>query len=171
MTSFYPQGPLLTLLCLALFASSPRTTADEGMWLYNNPPRSLLQQKYRFDLTDAWLEHLQLSSVRFGASAEFVSEDGLVLSNHHVGSRSLQRLSTKQHNYLRDGFYAHTRSEEKRCPGQELSVLQNIEDVTARVNAVVKPGMSDEAAFHSRRAIMAEIEKESLDKTGLQSEV
>jgi hypothetical protein len=171
MTSVYTQGPLITLLCVALLAPASLANADEGMWLYNNPPRTLLQEKYRFELTDAWLEHLRLASVRFGASAEFVSEDGLVLSNHHVGSRSLQRLSTKEHNYLRDGFYAPTRAEEKRCPGQELSVLQNIEDVTARVNAAVKPGMTDDVAFQVRRAIMAEIEKESLDKTGLQSEV
>jgi hypothetical protein len=141
------------------------------MWLYNNPPRALLKAKYDFDLTDAWLEHLQLSSVRCGASAEFVSEDGLVLSNHHVGSRSLQRLSTKEHNYLRDGFYARTLAEEKVCPGQELTVLMNIEDVTTRVNSVVKPGMSDDEAFKARRAVTAAIEKESLDKTGLQSQV
>ena len=74
-------------------------------------------EKYGFELTDAWLEHLQMASVRFsGGSGEFVSEDGLVLSNHHVGSRALQRLSTREHNYLRDGFYARTRAEEKPCP-------------------------------------------------------
>ena len=67
------------------------------MWLYNAPPRAVLKDKYGFELTDSWLEHLQLASVRMGASAEFVSQDGLVLSNHHVGSRSLQRLSTKEH--------------------------------------------------------------------------
>jgi len=155
-----------------LLVSTTALIADEGMWLYNHPPRELLREKYNFDLTAPWLEHLQLSSVRFGgASAEFVSEDGLILSNHHVGSRSLQRLSTKEHNYLRDGFYARTRGEEKRCPGQEVTVLMNIEDVTARVNSAVTPGMSDEQAFKARRAVMAEIEKESLDKTGLQSDV
>ncbi len=142
------------------------------MWLYNHPPRGLLREKYNFELTDPWLEHLRLSSVRFGgASAEFVSEDGLILSNHHVGSRSLQRLSTKEHNYLRDGFYARTRAEEKRCPGQEVTVLISIEDVTARVNTAVNPGMSDDQAFKARRAVMAEIEKESQDQTGLESDV
>ncbi|HWH71879.1 MAG TPA: S46 family peptidase, partial [Candidatus Sulfotelmatobacter sp.] len=119
-----------------------------------------------------WLEHLQRCSIRFnGGSGEFVSEDGLVLSNHHVGSGSLQRLSTREHNFLREGFYARTRAEEKPCPGLELNVLMSIEDVTARVNAALQPGMSDEAAFQARRAIMAAIEKESLDQTGLRSEV
>jgi hypothetical protein len=143
------------------------------MWLYNNPPRQLLKERYGFELTDAWLENLQRASVRFnsGGSGEMVSEEGLVLSNHHVGSGSLERLSTKEHNYLHTGFYARTRAEEKRCPGLELNVLMNIEDVTARVNTAVKSDMSDEAAFKARRSVMAAIEKESLDKTGFRSDI
>ncbi|MCX6926331.1 MAG: S46 family peptidase, partial [Verrucomicrobia bacterium] len=112
------------------------------------------------------------ASVHFGGgSGEFVSEEGLVLSNHHVGSRAVQRLSTREHNYFRDGFYARTRAEEKPCAGLELRVLVSIEDVTTRVNAAVLPGLSDEAAFKARRAAIAAIEKESLDQTGLRSEV
>ena len=146
--------------------------ADEGMWLYNQPPRQLLRDKYGFELTDEWLENLQLASVHFGGgSGEFVSEEGLVLSNHHVGSRAVQRLSTREHNYLHDGFYARTRAEEKPCAGLELRVLVSIEDVTARINAAVAPGLSDEAAFKARRAAIAAIEKESLDQTSLRSEV
>jgi hypothetical protein len=165
----YPNT-LAFLLGIVILFHHP-AFADEGMWLYNAPPRAILREKYGFELTDSWLENLQLASVRCGASAEFVSQDGLVLSNHHVGSRSLQRLSTKEHNYLHDGFYARTRVEEKVCPGQELTVLMNIEDVTIRVNSAVKPGMSDDEAFKARRAIMAAIEKESLDSTGFQSQV
>jgi hypothetical protein len=147
--------------------------ADEGMWLYNNPPRKLLKDKYGFEPTDAWLEHLQKSSVRFnsGGSGSFVSEDGLVLSNHHVGADALQKFGDKDHNYLRDGFYAKTQAEEKRCLDLELNVLMSIEDVTDRVNAAVKADASPEQAFLARRAVMAEIEKESLDKTGLRSDV
>ena len=157
---------------ITLLVIAGTVLGDEGMWLYSSPPVAILRDKYHFDLAGAWLENLQLSSVRCGgASAEFVSEDGLVLSNHHVGSRSLQRLSTKEHNYLHDGFYAPTQADEKSCPGQELTVLTKIEDVTARVNSVIKAGMSDEDAFKARRSIMAAIEKESLDRTGLHSQV
>ena len=146
--------------------------ADEGMWLYNHPPRELLKKEHGFEATDGWLEHLRLSSVRFGGgSAEFVSEDGLILSNHHVGSRAIQRLSTKEHNYLHDGFYARTRAEEKLCRGLEVSVLMSIKDVTDQVAAGVKPGLSDQAAYLARRAVIATIEKESLEQTGLKSEV
>lgn len=159
-------------LCLLPLFMPKLASADEGMWLYNHPPRQLLHDKYGFELTDDWLQSLQLASVHFGGgSGEFVSAEGLVLSNHHVGSRALQRLSTREHNYLRNGFYARTRAEEKPCAGLELRVLMNIEDVTARVNAAVAPGLSAEAAFKARRAAMAAIEKESLDQTGLRSEV
>lgn len=147
--------------------------ADEGMWLYNNPPRQALKDKYGFDLTDEWLEHLQKSSVRFnsGGSGSFVSEDGLALSNHHVGADALQKVSTAEKNLLRDGFYARTPAEEIKCVDLELNVLQSIEDVTAQVNAAVPADASPAEAFKARRKVTSQIEKESLDKTGLRSNV
>src|SRR3989440_3579115 len=156
-----------------LFGATSGIRADEGMWLFNDPPRKLLKEWSNFDATDAWLEHVQKSSVRFnsGGSGSFLSEDALIMSNHHVGADALQKLSDKQHDYLRIGFQARTLEEEKRCTDLELNVLMSIEDVTARVNAAVKPGLTDEESFKARRAVMAEIEKESQDKTGLRSDV
>ena len=149
------------------------SNADEGMWLFNNPPSKQLKASYAFEVTDAWLEHVQKSSVRFnsGGSGSFVSEDGLALSNHHVGADALQKFGDKDHDYLRDGFHARTLAEEKRCLDLELNVLMSIEDVTDRVNAAVKPDVSAEEAFTARRAIINAIEKESFDKTGLRSDV
>jgi hypothetical protein len=145
--------------------------ADEGMWLFNQPPRELLRQRYQFDPSDAWLEHLQKSSVRIGASGSFVSEDGLLISNHHVGGSSLQKVSTQEKNYLRDGFYAHNPAEEIKCLDLEINVLQSIEDVSARVNAAIPKEATAETAFAARRKVIADIEKESLDKTGLHSDI
>ena len=147
--------------------------ADEGMWLYNAPPNAQLKQKYQFEPTQPWLDHLQKASVRFntGGSGSFVSAEGLVITNHHVASDSLDKLSTEKNNYLRDGFYAPTREEELKCQDLELNVLMSIEDVTATVNAAVKSGMKPEQATAARSAAMANIEKESKDKTGLRSDV
>ena len=160
------------LCCSPALLPAP-VQADDGMWLFNDPPRQQLKKNYGFDLTDQWLDHVQKSSVRFnsGGSGSFVSPDGLVLSNHHVGADCLQKLGDKDHNYLRDGFHARTLAEEKRCHDLELNVLMSIQDVTERVNAAVKPGIAAEEAFRARRSVMAEIEKESLDKTGLRSDV
>src|SRR5687767_11204669 len=147
--------------------------ADEGMWLFNDPPRKLLKERHKFDVTNEWLEHVQKSSVRFnsGGSGSFVSEDGLVMSNHHVGADTLQKVSTKERDYLKNGFYARTLEDEIKAPDLELNVLMSIEDVTERVNAAVKAGLSDEEAFRARRAVIADIEKESQDKTGMRSDV
>jgi hypothetical protein len=162
------------LLPALLSCALPLSTfADEGMWLFNQPPRQLLRERYQFDASDAWMEHLQKASVRFnsGGSGSFVSEDGLLISNHHVGADALQKLSTKDKNYLRDGFSAKSLAEEVKCLDLELNVLQSIEDVTARVNAAVPKDAEPAAAFVARRKVTAEIEKESLDKTGLRSDV
>ena len=147
--------------------------ADEGMWLFNDAPRKLLKERHQFEITDEWLEHVQKSSVRFnsGGSGSFVSEDGLVMSNHHVGSDTLQKVSDKDHDYLKNGFTAKGLQDEIPAKDLELNVLVNIEDVTTRVNAAVKSGLSDEEAFKARRAVMAAIEKESREKTGLRSDV
>jgi hypothetical protein len=150
-----------------------RVRADEGMWTFNAPPLGRIRQAYGLDLTPEWLEHLQQSSVRFstGGSGSFVSADGLVLTNHHVGASSIQKLGDEAHDYYRDGFTAATPAEELRCHDLELNVLISIEDVTAKVKAAVAVDMSADDAAAARRQVMAAIEQESLRATGLRSDV
>jgi hypothetical protein len=169
-----PGMRISTLLLMASFASlASASRGDEGMWLFNQPPREILKERYQFDATGPWLEHLQKSSARFnsGGSGSFVSEDGLLISNHHVGADALQKVSNEKTNYLRDGFYAHSEAEEIKCLDLEVNVLQSIEDVTTRVNAAVPKDLDPSKAFLARRKVIAEIEKESLDKTGFRSDV
>jgi hypothetical protein len=147
--------------------------SDEGMWLFNNPPRKILKERYKFEPTDEWLQHVQQSAVRFnsGGSGSFVSADGLVMTNHHVGADALQKLSTAEHDLIAEGFHAKTRDKEFKCVDLELNVLMEIEDVTKDVNAAIKPDLSPAEAQKARRAVMNDIEKASLDKTGLRSDV
>src|SRR3954468_17738334 len=159
-------------LVITIAALSP-ARADEGMWLFNNPPLQQLKEKYHFEPTPQWLEHLQKSSVRFnsGGSGSFVSSTGLAITNHHVGLDTLQKMSSEKNNYVRDGFYAKSQKDEVKATDLELNVLMSIEDVTDRVKAAVKPEMSADDANKARGNAIAQIEKESREKTGLRSDV
>ncbi len=162
------------LACVGMaFSGSAAALGDDGMWLFNKPPKSILKAKYGFEPDQAWFDHLQRSSVRFnsGGSGSFVSSNGLVLTNHHVGADALQKLSSKDKNYLAEGFYAKTQDHEVKCVDLELNVLISMEDVTDRVNAAVPKQGTLAESEKARRAIMNTIEQESTEKTGLRSDV
>ncbi len=163
----------VSLLLAGAVIPVPRLTADEGMWLFNDLPQARLAERYDFQPTDAWAEHLRLASVRFnsGGSGSFVSSDGLVLTNHHVASDTLYKLSTPERNIIETGFLAKAPADELKAPDLELNRLVSIEDVTERVDAAVEAEMSAEEAAKARRAAMTRIETASLEATGLRSDV
>jgi len=161
---------LRSVLVVFVVALGP-LAADEGMWPFGELPVEMLRERHGFVPPAGWADHLMKASVRVGSSASFVSPDGLVLTNHHVGSGAIYKLSTPERNLMAIGFVARTREEELRCPDLEMSSLVSIEDVTARVEAAVPAGADPAAANRARREAIAKIEKESKDATGLQSEV
>jgi hypothetical protein len=162
-----------SLLLALAFIFSTLAQADEGMWLYNAPPKDKIKAKYGFELTQQWLDHVRLSSVRFnnGGSGSFVSADGLTFTNHHVGAGCVQQLSTEGHDYIKTGFYAKTQAEEAKCPNLELNQLVGIEDVTEKINANVKADMSAAEAGQAQRAAMSQVEKDCSTSTGLRCDV
>lgn len=162
-----------SVLLACAFVFSNLAVADEGMWLYNQPPKDKIKAKYGFELTQEWLDHVRLSSVRFnnGGSGSFVSADGLTFTNHHVGAGCVQQLSTEGHDYIKTGFYAKTQAEEAKCPNLELNQLVGIEDVTDKINAGVKPGMSAAEVGQAQRAAMSQVEKDCSTATGLRCDV
>jgi hypothetical protein len=153
-----------------LFTVTIVARADEGMWLPDRPPVELLKQRYGFEPTKEWLEHVRRSAVHVGASGSFVSRDGLVLTNHHVASWWINKLSTPQRNLMRTGFYASTREQELKCPEAEITVLVSIEDATSAVTQGTE-NLAPAEQFKERRKRILTIEKESEERTKLNSEV
>jgi hypothetical protein len=162
------------IICVFAFLTGlPAAVADEGMWTFDNLPVKQLKGKYNFVPTQEWLDHVRLSCVRLndGGSGSFVSSNGLLLTNHHVARGQLQKNSTSEHDYIKDGFYAKSESEEMKSPDLEVNVLVSMTNVTREVNAAIKSGMSGQEAFAARKKVMADIERENLNKTKLRSDV
>ena len=154
---------LLFLLFLIsfVFVVSNLAVADEGMWLFNAFPGDKVKAKYGFAPSQEWLDHVRLSSARApNGSSSFVSADGLIFTNHHIAQECIHDLSTGGKDYMKNGFYAATRDQEPKCPGVEFVVLQGIEDVTAKVNAASKAGMSSAELGKAQREVMSELEKD-----------
>jgi Peptidase S46 len=160
-------------LAVAGLMCSSVAFGDEGMWLYNAFPKARVKAKYGFEPTQQWLDHVRLGSVRFnnGGSGSFVSADGLTFTNHHVGAVCVQQISTAGHDYMKEGFYAKSLAQEAKCPDLELNVLVGIEDVTAKVNAAVKPGLSAAETGKAQRVAMSQIEKDCNSQSGLRCDV
>lgn len=160
---------VVAVVMLGALAGAAR--ADEGMWLINRPPGEALQERYSFAPDAAWLEHVQKSCISFGGgSGSFVSPNGLVLTNHHVGAGQIRKLSTAQRDLMKSGFYARTFAEELPCADLELRVLWSIEDVTEKLKKAVGD-RKGAAAVEARKAEMSRLESESLAQTRLDSEV
>jgi hypothetical protein len=153
------------LLSIAILLSLSATAiADEGMWLYERFPSAKVKQKYGWAPDQAWLDHVRLSSVRMGASASFVSPDGLVFTNHHVGAGCVHDISTAQHDYMKEGFYAGPVGNEPKCPGLQVSVLTDIKNITPEMQSAGKPGMSEAEVGTAQRQLMSKLEKECSDE-------
>ncbi len=160
--------PLATMLLLAPLLAF----ADEGMWTYDAFPKEKLEQRYRFKPTDAWLEKARLSSARLarGCSASFVSENGLVMTNHHCAQECIQGLSTAQKDYFSDGFFAKAQADEPKCPNVEVNQLVQITDVTQRIRAATA-GKEGKDYIQALRGEMAKTEKECQTTPDLRCEV
>lgn len=151
-------GAVLTLLSGAAIAA-------EGMWTLDNLPRTALKERYGFEPDDSWVQRAMQSSVRLasGCSGSFVSDEGLVLTNAHCVLRCVQELSSADADYVNEGLVADERDRELRCPTEELNRLEDITDVTARIDEATA-GKSGQAFIDAKNAEKARIESECVAK-------
>jgi hypothetical protein len=152
-----------SLAVLSLLGTAgPGLRADEGMWTFDNLPLAQMKAKYDFAPDQAWIDHQQRSALRFPhGSGAFVSAEGLVLTNHHVGHEFIHRISDKDHDYIKDGFVAAGRDQELRVPGLELRSLVSFENITARIEEARKNGLTRQEAV--RLFLLDEKQRTQLD--------
>jgi hypothetical protein len=152
----------LSALCLAAMAfMSHAALADEGMWTFDNFPSAAVKAKYGVTIDRAWLDHVRGAAVRLssGCSASIVSAQGLVLTNHHCVRDCAQELSTEGADYVKDGFQAARREDEKLCPGMVAEILSGISDVTPVVTQAAA-GKTGRDFVLARDAAIAAAEKQ-----------
>jgi hypothetical protein len=154
-----------------LLALSLPVAADEGMWLFNQFPGAQVKEKYNFDVTPQFLDNLRLASMRIGGgSGSFVSAHGLIFTNHHVASDCIAKVSSPEHDYIKDGFAGNGQSE-LACPDLEAKVLLRIEDVTKPVKDAAPATAKPAEALAKRNAAIAQMEKACTEKNANLCEV
>jgi len=153
--------PLLVIVSQLLVLSLNAAHADEGMWTLNGFPTDKVQKAYGFSATQAWLDHVRLSSARLagGCSGSFVSENGLVMTNHHCAHSCIEQLSKSGKDFVAAGFYAKTEADEVRCPEIEVNRLVDISDVTDTMHTATK-GLVGKPFNDAQKSEMSKIEKD-----------
>jgi len=156
-------------------ASAERMAADVTltgtelgtMWTFENPPLDYWARTYDFRPSQQWLDQVRLSSVKIaGCSASFVSPDGLIMTNHHCARGCVAQNSTPEMDYVEKGFIAETREDEKLCRGAYADVLIGIQDVTSRVRAVERPGMTNAQIAEATQQVTRQIAEECQQTEG-----
>ena len=169
---------LFILLIAITFVTGVR--ADEGMWLplLINRLNYVDMQKAGLKLTAEEIYSVNHSSlkdaiVQFGGgcTAEIVSNQGLVFTNHHCGYGSIQSQSTVEHDYLTNGFWAMNKNEELPCPGLTVRFLVRMEDVTKDVLAKVNKQMSERARAEAIMAVSADLQSKAVAGTNYEARV
>ncbi len=147
------------LLALTALSLSIVALADEGMWTIDNFPADAVAETYGVDVGDDWLRKAQLATTRLenGCTGSFASPDGLLLTNNHCTWGCIRNLSTDERNLSDEGFMARTRGEELQCPGQQVSVLVDFEEVSDQITTATA-GMDEVEANEARKAELTRLE-------------
>ncbi len=150
-------------------------SADEGMWLPSlvhklniNDMKKLgleLSAEQIYSINHSSLKDAVVALDRGSCTAELVSDEGLLLTNHHCGYGEIQKHSSVEHDYLRDGFWAMTRDEELPNPGKTVTFLISVEEVTDQVLAGITDKTTDEERNRKIREASAELEKKAKGDT------
>lgn len=143
------------------------------MWTFDYPPVDYFSETYNFSPTKEWLEKVRMSALKFAdyCSASFISEDGLVLTNHHCGRESVTSVEIPGEDLHKNGFYAETLDKERRVKELFVEQLVKILDVTSDVLGAMESGNTAEEKIENKAKKIKELEESNSKETGLKCEV
>jgi hypothetical protein len=171
---------LFAILLILVVSFGFKAKADEGMWLLPLIEKLNMGKMTSLGLKLSAEDIYSINKVCVkdaivifggGCTAEIVSSQGLVLTNHHCGYGSIQAHSSVDHDYLRDGFWAKTKEEELPNPNLSVTFLIRIEDVTGQVLANVKQGMSETERTAAINEVRQTIEKKAAEGNNYRTQV
>lgn len=147
--------------------------AEEGMWPLNMVPQKEIQAKYGVTLSEEWLLQVQKACLRIslGGSGAFVSSQGLILTNHHVGSEAIYNLSIKENNLIEKGFYAPSPEQELKCPNMYVDQLISIADITEEVELEMQGLTSGADKERVQQEVVSRLKTEYQARTSLQPQL
>jgi len=174
---------LVLLGCISVFAQTNNWTNLENikagkydtgkMWTFEYPPLKYFESEYNFNPTQEWLNNVRMSALRFAnyCSASFVSADGLVMTNHHCGRRSIVQVSKEDEDLMNNGFFAKTLADERPVPGLYVDQLVLIKDVTSEVQEAIDQGKTAEEKAKLKNDVFKKITAREDEESGLRTSI
>lgn len=146
---------------------------DNGkQWAFDYPPIDYLKETYNLKTNEEWFDDIRLSALRLpGCTSSFVSEDGLMMTNHHCARGLLERLKKDGEDLIKDGFFAKTLAEERKIPGYYADQLVMIKDVTDEIRSAENTGATVKEKAENKKAKIKELTEKYQKETGLQIQI
>ncbi len=144
---------------------------DTGkMWTFEYPPIDYFEEEYGFDADEDWFDHVRMAALRFATycSASFVSEDGLVMTNHHCARQNVTKVTQEGEDLHENGFISYTLEDERIVPGLFVDQLVYFQDVTDEIYDAMEEGNTEDEKLAIKTRMIEEIETRVAEETELE---
>ena len=144
---------------------------DTGkMWTFEYPPIDYFEEEYGFDADEEWFDHVRMAALRFATycTASFVSEDGLVMTNHHCARKNVTKVTQEGEDLHENGFISYTLEDERLVPGLFVDQLVYFQDVTDEIYDAMEEGNTEDEKLAIKTRMIEEIETRVAEETELE---
>ena len=144
---------------------------DTGkMWTFEYPPIDYFESEYGFTPDEDWFDHVRMAALKFATycTASFVSEDGLVMTNHHCARQNVTKVTQEGEDLHKNGFISYTLEDERLVPGLFVDQLVYFQDVTDEIYDAMEEGNTEDEKLAIKTRMIEEIETRVAEETELE---